>query len=236
MTDQRPRSESELVEFVRSLDVRAPDSVHRQVESLIAARAARARRTRTAPSGGRSVGRLLGAGTGLAVAGVAAAIVIVIALSSSGGGAQGISIRQASALTLSQPIAPAPAESAVNGAQLAAAVDGLAFPYWEGRLGWHSTGMRTDHVAGRTVTTVFYSDARGRQIGYAIVAGTPAPRVGGGVIVRREGTPYRLLSENGAVVVSWLREGHLCVVSGRDLNSATLLSLVSWRERGSLSS
>ncbi|MCW2970968.1 MAG: hypothetical protein JWO23_2095, partial [Solirubrobacterales bacterium] len=37
MTEQRPSTESELVEFVRSIDVRAPDSLHREVQSLIGA-------------------------------------------------------------------------------------------------------------------------------------------------------------------------------------------------------
>ena len=45
------------------------------------------------------------------------------------------------------------------------------------------------------VTTVFYADAGGRRIGYAIVGGTPAPRSTGGVIAWRKNTPYRLLTE-----------------------------------------
>ena len=44
--DPRPQTESELVEFVRSIDVRAPDSLHRQVESLLAERSPLARRRR----------------------------------------------------------------------------------------------------------------------------------------------------------------------------------------------
>ena len=54
------------------------------------------------------------------------------------------------------------------------------------------------------------------------------------MIAWRDGVPYRLLSENGAQVISWLRDGHLCVVSGRDVSSATLLRLASWDDRGSL--
>ena len=44
----------------------------------------------------------------------------------------------------------------------------------------------------------------------------------GGVIAWRRGVSYRLLSENGAAVVTWLRDGHLCVVSGRGVPSSTL--------------
>ena len=72
--------------------------------------------------------------------------------------------------------------------------------------------------------------------GYAILAGTPAPRVGGGVIAWRGGVSYRLLTVNGAAVVTWLRDGHLCVVSGRGVSGATLLRLASWSDRGATAS
>jgi hypothetical protein len=230
MNEPRPRTESELVELVRSIDVRAPDELHRKVESLIAARSpsARGRRILNRPFGAGSSGlRVRLAGT-IAIAAVAAA---VVAVSVSGGGSSTLSLRQASALTLRPATVPAPAESTSNGEQLAAAVDGVSFPYWEERFGWRSTGARADRVGGRTITTVFYEDARGRRIGYAIVAGTSAPRLSGGAVAWRRGVPYRLLTEAGAPVVSWLRDGHMCVVSGRNVDSATLIRLASWDER-----
>jgi hypothetical protein len=231
MTERRPRTESELVELVRSIDAPAPDSLHRQVESLVAAPPARRR------AGARDGARALGAPWGFAAAGgLGAAAVAIAIVASVGGSTSGLSIRQASALTLGPATAAAPRESHSNREQLAAGVDGVPFPYWEGRLGWRSTGARTDHLAGRTVTTVFYGDARGRQVGYAIVAGTPAPRLSGGVIARREGISFRLLQENGSAVVSWLRSGHLCVVSGRGVSSATLLALASSGARRPLTS
>ena len=52
----------------------------------------------------------------------------------------------------------------------------------------------------------------------------------------RGGTPYRLLAENGVPVVSWLRDGHLCVISGRGVNGATLLRLASWDDHGAQAS
>ena len=110
-------------------------------------------------------------------------------------------------------------------------MEGVSFPYWEGRLGWRSTGSRSDRVGGRNVTTVFYADGHGHRIGYAIVAGSPPPRSAGGVVQWRGGTPYRLLAENGVPAVVWLRRGHLCVVSARGVSGATLLRLASWAER-----
>jgi hypothetical protein len=47
--------------------------------------------------------------------------------------------------------------------QLATAVDGVTFPYWEDRFAWRSTGARTDRLDGRTVTTVFYANRDGRM-------------------------------------------------------------------------
>jgi hypothetical protein len=112
------------------------------------------------------------------------------------------------------------------------AVDGVAFPYWGDRFGWRASGARVDHIDGRTVTTVFYTDARGRRVGYAIVAGTPAPVASGGRVVWREGTPFRVTRENGAPIVTWVRDGHLCVVSGEGMGGATLLRLASWDDGG----
>jgi hypothetical protein len=215
VTELPPHTESELIELVRSSDVRAPDSLHRQVGTMIASR--RRRRLALHPP-------VLGA--------VAAAVVMVVALAVvlSGGGSPTLHFNQAAAPTLRAATRSAPPESSTNHTELTAAVDGVKFPYWEDRFGWRSTGMRSDQIAGRAITTVFYSDASGRRIGYAIIAGHPAPRIGGGVVLWRGGVPYRLLTTNGAAVVTWLRDGHLCVVSGRGVSSATLLKLASWSD------
>ncbi len=234
MTEPRPHTESELVEFVRSIDVRAPEELHRKVESLIAARSpsARPRTPARAFGAGRS-----GFGMGLAGAiALTAVAAVAIVAGLSGGTSSGLGVREASALTLRPATLPAPAESPRHNGQLVAAVDGVSFPYWEERFGWRSTGARSDRLDGRMVTTVFYQDSRGRQLGYAIVAGTPAPRMGGGAVAWRRGVPYRLLTENGAYAISWLRNGRLCVVSGRGIDSATLLRLASWTARGSVTS
>jgi hypothetical protein len=108
------------------------------------------------------------------------------------------------------------------------------FPYWEERFGWRATGARSDRVNGRAVTTVFYADRHGRQIGYAIVAGTPAPKQDGGEIAWRGGTRFRVQQLHGATVVSWLRGGHLCVLAGRGVSGATLLAVASWQARGTV--
>ena len=104
------------------------------------------------------------------------------------------------------------------------------------RFGWRSTGSRTDRVDGRLLTTVFYGDSSGRRIGYAILAGTPAP---GSAVAWSRGAvacPTGCSVENGAAVVTWLRDGHLCVVSGRGVSSAMLLRLASWSDHDATAS
>jgi hypothetical protein len=128
----------------------------------------------------------------------------------------------------------APAENHSHRAQLAASVQGIPFPYWEG-IGWRSTGARTDRIAGSSIRTVFYANDHGQRIGYSIVAGTPPP-AHGGTVTWHAGVPYRLLAQNGVPVVTWLRAGHACVVSGRGVDVHTLLRLASWQGERPVSS
>lgn len=233
MKEPRPRTESELIELLRASDVRAPEALHRHVRELLDGRA---------PVTSRRwafVDRLRGAGRfaiGLRLAGALAAIAVVaaaLAFGLTGGGSSALNLSQASALTLRPATIAAPAENNAHPGQLVAAVDGIAFPYWEERFGWRSTGARVDHVGGRTVTTVFYANGDGRRIGYAIVGGTPAPATSGGTISRRDGVSYRLLQMHGAPVVTWQRDGRLCVLSGRGVSDTTLLALAGWSDGGS---
>lgn len=223
MSQRHPTTEAELIELVRSIDVRAPEELHRHAEALVAAHAPRRRLPGAAALPPRGW-RLGGAGALVA----AAALALALTLGSPGNGASELTVSEASALTLRAATLAAPAESPRARAQLAAAVDGVAFPYWEGHLGWRSTGARVDRIAGRTVRTIFYSNGTGERIGYAIVSGTPAPALSGGVLRWHAGTPYRLMLEHGSQVVAWLREGHLCVVAGRGVSGDTLLRLASW--------
>jgi hypothetical protein len=228
----RPAGEAELVEFVRSIDAPAPESLHRKVDAMIAARSAGARRRR--PRGERAergggAARPFGLAPRLAAAGAIMAAAIALALAFSlNGSSSTLSVRDAAALTHRAANHAAPAENSSDRRELAAAVDGVSFPYWGGRLGWHSTGSRVDRIDGRTVRTIFYENRHGQRIGYAIVAGSAPSQGSGGVVSRRDGTPYRLLTIDGAPVVVWLRDGHLCVVSGHGVGGATLLRLASW--------
>ena len=219
-----------IAELVRSFDTPAPQSLHRRIDSLVAAHGA-PRHVRGHLRQWRSFPVLTGVGA------IAVVAVIIFAIAFGGGGGGSSSSSGAAALTVGQTVAPTlreatlppPRESLTRHAQLDAAVDGVPFPYWGERFGWHSTGARADRIDGHAVTTVFYANSGGQRVGYAIFAGAPMPKAGG-VVRWRGGVSYRLLDEHGLAVVTWLRDGHLCVVSGRGVPSATLLRLASWSE------
>ncbi|HEX4467198.1 MAG TPA: hypothetical protein VH025_08410 [Solirubrobacteraceae bacterium] len=225
-------TEAELVEQIRSVDVRAPESLHRSIDAMIAAKPVRGG-ARSGDGAARSFGlapRLAAVG---AIAAVVAALALAVGLS---GGSSKLSLRDASALTLRGATAAPPAESSSKHRELTASVDGVSFPYWGEHFGWRSTGSRTDTVDGRTVTTVFYANHRGQRVGYAIVAGSAPTQTSGGVVSMRDGTPYRLLTVNGVAVVTWMRNGRLCVVSGRGVSGERLLALASWDDHRSVTS
>jgi hypothetical protein len=223
MSERDPQIEPELTERLRAIDVRAPQELHERIGALVAERSG----ARHRPAGRRR--RLGGA---VALAAIVAALVISLG---GGGGSSRLTVFATVALTQRPASAGAPAENPHNGTELAVAVDGVPFPYWEDRFGWRSTGSRTDGVDGREITTVFYADRDGLRIGYAIVAGTPAPVADGGVVRWRGGTAYRLKRLDGSEVVIWQRAGHLCVIAGHGVGSATLLALASWQGRDTLS-
>jgi hypothetical protein len=219
MSNQPPRTESEIVEFVRAIDVRAPRELHAGVEALVAERApAVAGRGPMATRWGLLAG----------VPALAAVIVVALVVGLAGGGGSPPTLEQTVALTLQPPTMNAPDENPHDGGQLAVAVDGVPFPYWEESFGFRATGARVDDVDGRKVTTVFYADGEKNWLGYAIVSGTPAPRVTGGVVIHHDGASYRLLTAHGARVVVWERGGRLCVVAGHGVSNGTLLALASW--------
>jgi hypothetical protein len=216
------------VELTAAVEVRAPASLHRELEALLAPAQRHGGPSRRGAVRARLGIRLAGAGA-LAASAVAVALALVLSggMVLSGGSSPGLSVQRAAAFTLSPATMAAPVEDEAHRAQLAASVGGVPFPYWKERFGWRGSGARNDRVGGREVTTVFYSNAKGQRIGYAIASG-PAPAAHGGRLVRHWGVSYRVLGDGGATVVAWQRDGHLCVVSGRGVSARTLLSLASW--------
>lgn len=217
-----PRTEEELVELLRSVDARAPKRLHARVQAMANEHEAAHTTLRGALYGMRL---RLGA---LAAVGAAAGAALALALG--GAGTSALSLGEAAAITLRPATLPAPAESQSDGAQLNAGVEGISFPYWEDRFGWRSTGSRTTQVAGRTVHTVFYENGSGQRVGYSIVAGGSPPAMPADEVHWLNGTAYHFSTVAGAKVVTWERDGHLCIVAARGVEPQQLLTLASWDE------
>jgi hypothetical protein len=146
---------------------------------------------------------------------VAASAALLWTVVSLGGGQAALTVAQAATIAV-RPVTAAVAEprdgqTALPGVRAA----GLAFPYWGDRFGWQATGMRTDLLGGRRLTTVFYRRGAAR-IAYTIVGG-PA-------------LPARLTSwtDGGRTIVTWMRRGHTCVLSSRDVPAGELQRLAAW--------
>jgi len=223
-----PENEPELLELIHSIDVRAPEELHRRTTAMIAEQAHRSKWKLGIPAMG---GRLAKGGSTAIVAAAAVIVALLLSGGSSGGGSSPVSVHRAAALTLRAATMGAPGESVREPGRLTAAVEGVAFPNWARRFGWRASGSRSDRLGGRAVETVFYDNPQGQRLGYAILAGSP-PALAGGVVSWRGGSPYRLLAGRDENIVVWLRDGHMCVVGGRGISSATLLRLASWDDPG----
>ena len=65
-----------------------------------------------------------------------------------------------------------------------------------------------------------------RRVGYTIVTGPPVT-VRGGVTVTSHGIPYTLKRVGPARLITWLRNGHTCVIAGQGVTYRTLLRLAT---------
>jgi hypothetical protein len=147
------------------------------------------------------------------------------------GGPNAPTVLQAARLALRPAALAAPAQSSQNSDVLDRSVEGVAYPYWEDSSGWRAAGARTDRLAGRTVTTVFYTygpraHSGAHRIGYAIVAGH-ALAVPVGREVSSGGIDFRVLASEGATVVTWRRAGRTCILAARGVAGATLVHLAT---------
>jgi hypothetical protein len=201
------------VAMLRALDEPAPAALHARIRELTDGTAAPRRAARWRRP------LFLPAATALAVA-VAALVVLI-----GGGSTATPSVPQTARLALAAATMPAPVEDAAHRDQLRLEVGGIAFPYYARSAGWEATGARTDTLRGRRVVTVFYR-ASGMRVGYAIVSGAPLPD-SGGTLVTHAGAAYWLHRADGAQLISWRQGGHTCVIAGRGVRAATLLSLAS---------
>lgn len=204
---------------VRSLDDPAPERLRARVERE------RTRRARAAP---RRLLRVAAGGVATACACVALALVVLPS------GAGDPTVFEAAALAQRPASSATPARLPGRPGLLDRRAEGLDFPDWEAKFRWRATGARVDELDGRRATTVFYENPGAVRIGYTILSGPAIDPPKGARVAVREGTELRIIERGGRRVVTWLRGGHTCVLSGAGVKPAVLLDLAGWRAKGAI--
>lgn len=152
-----------------------------------------------------------------AMAGVAAALGVALALvAPSGHDPAAPGAPQIAALAVRGPTAPAPAVDSAHPELLRKHVADVAFPRWSDHFPWTASGARSDVVAGRDTTTVYYDDPRGVRLAYTIVAGAALPWSPGSRTVVSNSVEVHVSRGGGRVVAEWREHGHSCVISAPD--------------------
>jgi hypothetical protein len=108
---------------------------------------------------------------------------------------------------------------------------GLTYPDWGDHFGYKARGVRRDTLNGRLVTTVFYSRGAS-QVAYEIVSGSPLRQGGTFSSTSLQGVKLWSMPTPAGQAVSWLRDGHMCILIGSHTSLSELQSLAAWREGG----
>ena len=156
---------------------------------------------------------------------VAVALAIVLAPSSPGAP----SVADAAGVALSTPTQPPPTVDPGNPRFVGASVAGIRFPNYAYESSWRTVGGRTDTLRRRGSRTVMYALGAVR-VGYTIVDGEPLKAPPGARPADADGTPVRIARVDGALVVSWERAGHTCVLASRTATLPQVLRFVAWRD------
>ena len=219
--------------------VKAPDALRERLATLTPAvddePPVRIRRPSRSPAVQRRRLTLFGGGA------LAAVVVVVLLVVLLGGGSPRVrvvppapTVAEAAALGALPATLPAPRHVPHSSVLLNRSEAGVAFPDWYGHFRWRAVGARTDTFAGRSATTVFYSDRRHRRVAYAIVSGAILPAPAGARSVVHSGVPLLVAAADGRTLVTWTRGGHSCVLSGTGVSAATLERLAGWRANGTI--
>jgi hypothetical protein len=161
---------------------------------------------------------------------VAAAVLAIVILP---GGADP-SVTDAAALSELPAAEPAPTATPDQPTLLAASFEGLSYPNWEREFGWRAVGQRSEELDGRDAHTVYYENADGARIGYTIVAGDALDEPSGAKRSTVDGVELAAFEADGANGVTWLRDGHSCVLAGEGVERSTLLELAAWKGDGAV--
>jgi hypothetical protein len=180
------------------------------------------------PAAARRFAPLAWAGAAAAVAALAVAIVLLA------GGASAPTVDQAAGLASLPATAPAPGPRADQPTLLNAEAEGLAYPNWDHEFGWRARGERADELGDREATTVLYRNADGNRLAYTIVSGSALESEAGADSATVDGVELSVSRDGDRTVVTWLRDGHTCVLSGSGVPRRTMLELAAWKGDGAV--
>ena len=164
---------------------------------------------------------LAAGGLGAAAAALVVALVMVLA----GGSPGAPSVADAAGAALRAPTLPAPGVDPADVRYTDASIAGVPFPNYADDSAWRAVGARVDALGSRASRTVRY-EAGPSAVGYTIVDGAALPFPPGSSVVDAAGTPVWVARLDGALVVSWERDGHTCVLASRTATLPQLLRFV----------
>jgi hypothetical protein len=207
-------------------EVHAPAGLRARVEALEHGETPAGEEPHRAPVERRR--RMRWGGIGIAAAAAAAALALFVLP------AGDPTVDEAAELAAEPAAEPAPAPQPGEPALLTASFEGLAYPDWEREFGWRAVGERSDELDGRHTRTVLYENRDGARIGYTIVAGEALEPPSDGESANVNGVELEAFAVDGQSAVTWLREGHTCVLAGEGVERSTLLELAAWMGDGAV--
>lgn len=163
----------------------------------------------------------------LAAATAVAAVGLVLALVP-----HGPTVTDAAALVDRAPTRAAPGPHPSRPALLDQRFEGVPYPDWS-RFHWMAMGARTDTVGDRRAETVYYTH-HGHVIAYTVIAGEPLPPPDGATTERAGGLELHRFRDGHRDVVTFVRGGRSCVLSGHVISSDTIVELASWKGGGAI--
>jgi hypothetical protein len=158
----------------------------------------------------------------------AAAMVVVLAV---GSGTVAPTVAQAAVLTGRAPQAVVGEPVVDRGTLPGVSAAGLTYPYWEDHFRYHAVGVRHDELGGRKITTVFYRHGSSR-VAYAIVSGAPLRLGAKAWSSKLQGVKLWATQTSHGLVVSWLRNGHTCILIGSHTALPAMYRLAAWHQGG----
>jgi hypothetical protein len=160
-----------------------------------------------------------------AAAGVALAILVVVLTSAGDSGLRAYASISARPETQATPKS--------DGELLDRSFQGVSYPDWSRDFGWMAEGARTDQIEGRRADSVFYMH-HGHRIAYTVIEGAPIEPPEDATTRRVGGVTLRIFRDGPRDVVTFVRNGHTCVLEGEVLSLETLVELAAWRGDGAV--